>query len=181
VFKPLELLLKLNTETVHSFAEHLVSGFLTISKTDMKILSKNSNRWATLLRVLSITATHPQASVYSYELTRLIVSGHPDSPVTADNFGECVDLLLSFSSGVFGSIGQPRASAIKPQLIKPSTPRGSTGTSAPNITASVSSMKNITPALDMALQAVENLSDLHVIIPRLTEQSEATPRRGIEN
>lgn len=171
--------MKLNTETIHTFAEHLVSGFLAISKNDMKTFSKHPNRWATLLRVLSITATHPHASVFSFELTRLIISDHPDSPVTADNFGECVDLLLSFSAGAFGSIGQPRSSAIKPQIIKTSVPGSSAGSLTPNLISSVPSMRNITPALDMALQAVENLSDLHAIIPRLTEQSEATPRRGI--
>jgi hypothetical protein len=99
----LELLLKLNAEVINIFAEHIVSGFLVIAKTDMSILSKHASRWATLFRILSISATHTFASNISFELTCLIISGHPDSPVTADHFGECVDLLLSFGSGILGA------------------------------------------------------------------------------
>jgi hypothetical protein len=117
VFKPLELLIKLSTETVHTFSEHLVAGFLMIAKTDMSIFSKHSNRWNTLFRVLSITATHPIASAYGFELISLIISGHPGSPITAENFGECVDLLLSFSSGV---VNQNGGNNVGKNIIRPS-------------------------------------------------------------
>jgi hypothetical protein len=125
VFKPLELLSKLKTEAIHVFAEHLIEGFLTIAKTDITILSKHPSRWATLVRVLSISATHPVASFCSFELTCLIIS-HPESPVTADHFGECVDLLLSFSAGVFNT-SNPRPS-LNAKISTTPTPKQQTET-----------------------------------------------------
>ncbi|KAJ3259131.1 GDP/GTP exchange factor for ARF [Boothiomyces macroporosus] len=178
VFKPLELLQSVSSETVHSFAEQLTAGFLAVSKTDMSILSKHPSRWATLIRVLSISATHPIASSYSFELTSLIISGHPDSPVTADHFGECVDLLLSFSSGVFGSFNHGKK-ILKPSSVA-STPESSNANSPsigkegpreqPRATMGV--------ALERALKAVEKLYNLHNIIPKLIQSSGTLPEKA---
>lgn len=167
---------------MHSFAEQLTAGFLAVTKTDISILSKQPSRWETLFRVLSISATHPIASSYSFELTSLLLSGHPDSPVNAEHFGECVDLLLSFSSGVFGSINHIRA-----------TGTSSKGTTASSSSDSVSSpllpkaareqaaKPNMVVALNRALKAIEKLYNLHLIIPRLIDSSGAQSQRGTDS
>jgi brefeldin A-resistance guanine nucleotide exchange factor 1 len=102
VFEPLQRVSNLGTDVVMSIAEHLMAGFVAVGQTDMTMLSKNSVRWSTLMRVLSVSATHPLAASNSFELTSLMIAGHPESPVTAEHFGECVDLLISFSAGVYG-------------------------------------------------------------------------------
>ena len=100
VFEPLEQLSLLPADTILVFGEHLTAGFVSLAKTNMAIFSKHQSRWNILFRILSVNATHPVASLYSFELTCLVISGHPDSPVTAEHFGECVDLLISYSAGV---------------------------------------------------------------------------------
>jgi brefeldin A-resistance guanine nucleotide exchange factor 1 len=132
-----------------------MAGFLAVAKADMAILSKIPFRWTVLFRILSISATHPMASSYSFELTCLIVSGHPDSHVAADHFGDCVDLLLSFS-GVLGPL---------PNLM-PSSP---TRKEAKN---------GISLALDRALKAIEKLYNLHLIIPKLIDASGPQSKRS---
>jgi hypothetical protein len=174
----LELLLSLKTESVYAFAEQLTAGFLAVTKTDMSLLSKQPYRWATLFRVLSISATHPAAATYSFELTCIIISDHPDSPLTAEHFGECVDLLLSFSSGVTGVVRQ---------VTPPSATR------APAITEPLLEVSIISPkkageiqnpgtslALERALEAIEKLYNLHLLIPKLIGTSGAQSQRGTD-
>ncbi|KAJ3373469.1 GDP/GTP exchange factor for ARF [Kappamyces sp. JEL0680] len=173
VFEPLNQLLGLPSETIRIFVEHLIAGFLVITKTDMSILSKHPNRWSVLFRALSISSTHPTASLYSFELTCLIISGHPDSPVTAEHFGECVDLLLSFSSGIFEPVhnkvsavnGSGAVSALPPQ-------------SERSVRAASDMKQSTNGALDRALKAIEKLYNLHLIIPKLIDVSGAQTQRS---
>jgi hypothetical protein len=171
----LELLLHLKTETIHAFAEQLTAGFLAVAKTDMSIFSKNPSRWATIFRVLSIAATHSRAAAYSFELTCIIISDRPGSALTAEHFGECVDLLLSFSSGVIGTMKQftPPLQAIV--LVE----NGSEGQSAPKNVTMEMQKSTFSLAIDRALQAIEKLYNLHLLIPRLVESTRAHSQRGI--
>jgi hypothetical protein len=147
-------ILDLKSEIISSFVEHLTAGFLAVAKTDMSILSKTPARWTVLFRILSIAATHHIASSYSFELICLITSGHPNSPLTADHFGDCVDLLLSFS-GVLGPL---------PNIISASPGRKET-------------KNGVSLALDRALKAIEKLYNLHLIIPKLIDDPETQSKR----
>lgn len=172
----MDLLLSLKTETIYAFAEQLAAGFLAVTKTDMAIFSKHPSRWATLFRVLSTSATHPTAATYSFELTCLIISEHPDSPVTADHFGECVDLLLSFSSGVVDTIKHGTSPAKKTPIL--SEPLNEL--QPPNLVkVSDSQRVSISLALERALQAIEKLYNMHLLIPRLIDSKGTQSQRGI--
>ncbi|KAJ3000135.1 GDP/GTP exchange factor for ARF [Globomyces sp. JEL0801] len=175
VFKPLELLLELSSDTIHIFSEQVTAGFLAVAKTDMTILSKHSSRWSTLFRILSISATHPLASSFSFELTCLIISGHPDSPVTAEHFGECVDLLLSFSSGVIGPSSHVRNNSNNVTTTPAADLKITSPTSA-NIREPIRSQTSV--ALERALTAVEKLYNLHLIIPKLIDISGSQAQRA---
>jgi brefeldin A-resistance guanine nucleotide exchange factor 1 len=169
--------MNLPSETVRIFSEQLMAGFLIIAKTDMSILSKDESRWNILFRILSISSTHAVAAAYSFELTCLIISGHPDSPLTAEHFGECVDLLLSFSSGVVGSIHHLKNST---RLTNTgSIMSGSAGSAQTLQTAGTGAQSKevltMSVALERAMKAVEKLYNLHLIIPKLITLS------GVQN
>jgi golgi-specific brefeldin A-resistance guanine nucleotide exchange factor 1 len=111
VFGVLEKVHSLPTEMILMFGEHLVTGFLTVAKSDFHVLSRNG-RCQVLFRVLSVTAAQPFASTVCFELMSMVVGGHPEAPLTSDYFGDIVDLLVSFSSGVYGTTA-PRSSVTK--------------------------------------------------------------------
>ena len=174
VFESLNLLLNLKSESIQVFVDHLMAGFLAIAKTDMSILSKQPSRWTILFRILSISTTHPIASSYSFEFVCLIVSGHPDSPVTAEHFGECVDLLLSFSSGIPGNVSSNNLPKSSPQLRQ----QQMSSPARKEVVEVQEGLPISTIALDRALKAIEKLYNLHNIIPKLIDTSGAQSQRA---
>nr|KAJ3421719.1 GDP/GTP exchange factor for ARF [Polyrhizophydium stewartii] len=96
IFSQIDKASKLPSETLNAIADSLIAGLLAVIKTDIGIVSRHPERWETVLHLLSATSGNAAAAPYGFEAACLLVSNHPDSPVTAENFGECVDLLISF-------------------------------------------------------------------------------------
>ena len=115
VFSLLEKTAKFHPDVIAQVADTLVGGLLVVLKTDMSTFAKPS-RWSILTQILSSTASHPTAGTNSFEAACIILSNQPDSPVCAENFGECVDLLLSYShvssNTVLSDTQLPRAAAV---------------------------------------------------------------------
>ena len=178
-FAPLEQISGLPAETVLVFGEHLTAGFVALAKANMGVFSKHQSRWNILFRVLSVNSTHPVASAFSFELTCIVISGHPDSPVTAEHFGECVDLLISYSSGVHS----PQVPNKMAQMTRTTTTIDSPSNllSVPSGSLKYPSIKvrgKMGQALERALLAVEKIYSLHLLIPKLVEQGNVPSRRG---
>jgi hypothetical protein len=96
LFQALEMLMSLPSEQLSPVVEQLLAGLLLLVKTDPSILNRYG-KWEVVLHLLSATAMHPEAAKYSFELSCLLINDSGESPV-ADNFGECVDLLVSFAT-----------------------------------------------------------------------------------
>ena len=96
VFKPINALRKLPQETFNLIAEQLMAGFLEVVKSDWKIFT-NHERWETIMLLMAKTCMHLTASKYSFEVITFFVS-ETSTVLTAENFGECVDLLISFAA-----------------------------------------------------------------------------------
>jgi len=146
-----------------------------------------------------MTSMHPEAAKYAFEATTILVSGispphTPDdnrenskssimSSVTPENFGECVDLLISFASAAGNSDQTLHANAhiINGSQTSVSKINPSKATSSPRnnpdalrVSSSAVNGSNI----ERAIQAIGQLYKLHTRIPALKEQSQMGAERG---
>ena len=56
------------------------------------------SRWDAVISLLTMANTHPEAARYAFDAALVLVPETPDIVLTPQNFGECVDLLISFST-----------------------------------------------------------------------------------
>jgi golgi-specific brefeldin A-resistance guanine nucleotide exchange factor 1 len=127
VFASLNVLSSLPQETLMNVAEQLMAGMLLLIKTDPSIVLRYS-KWETILHLLSSTSMHPDAAKYSYEASCILVNESPDSNVSIDNFGECVDLLISFSVAAGGVLaGETRVNGVAMDSTNANSTPGSKG------------------------------------------------------
>ncbi|KAJ3249664.1 GDP/GTP exchange factor for ARF, partial [Borealophlyctis nickersoniae] len=101
VFQSLDLLASLPPDTLTTIAEQLMAGLLLLIQTDPTVVTRHA-RWETLLALLSSTSMHPDAARYGFKAACLIVSDKEESAITAENFGECVDLVIGFAAAAGG-------------------------------------------------------------------------------
>ncbi|KAH9248773.1 hypothetical protein BASA81_013568 [Batrachochytrium salamandrivorans] len=194
IFALLDKVSKLSVDLLNVMSESLIAGLLAVIMTDISIVAKHQSRWLTVLHVLSATSSHPGAAPFGFEAACLLVSNHPDSPVTADNFGECVDLLISFVTAtgpnVANSFENPHPPA--PIPISGVPPMGGTLSRTPTrdskkspearsplISHRADSHRStqLSP-LERALKAVEKLYSLHTKIPKLIEATGIQAQRA---
>lgn len=83
-------------------ASDLSIGLSQIFKLGTKWLSVSSNRavWHSAVSLLQLTAAVPSAVGFSFEATSLLLT---EESVTAENYGECVDLLLAYPASLASS------------------------------------------------------------------------------
>lgn len=95
----------LPSDTFNAIAVGLLAGITSLVQTDWTVFSV-SERWEMIMHLLSMTSMHPEASKYSFECASLLISEKTELSLTLENFGECVDLLISFAAS--GNIEQVR-------------------------------------------------------------------------
>ncbi|KAL5038865.1 GDP/GTP exchange factor for ARF [Batrachochytrium dendrobatidis] len=196
IFGLLDKVSKFPADLMHAVGESLVAGLLSVLMTNISIVAKHQSRWLTVLHVLSATSSHPGAASFGFEAACLLVSNHPDSPVTADNFGECVDLLISFVTATASSTGaittstelQPLISNVQighvsghtsPARVSVREQRSQTEARSPLLVhrAEPICSTQLSP-LDRALMAIEKLYKLQTKIPKLIETTGIQSKRA---
>jgi hypothetical protein len=104
LFKSLNPILALSLESFSGISEQLMAGLAVIVKTSWPIFA--GPRSELLLELLSRTAMLVPASRYAFQVAEYAISDLPDTSgsfVSSENFGDCVDLLISFASMSSGS------------------------------------------------------------------------------
>ncbi|KAJ3033358.1 GDP/GTP exchange factor for ARF [Rhizophlyctis rosea] len=166
VFNSLDLLTHLPPDTFTAIAERLMAGVLALIKTDSSVFVKHA-KWDTVLTLLSSTSMHPQAARYSFEAASILVTESKESVVTAENFDQCVDLLIGYAAGA-GVVGGGGGEG------------GSLGGESPRVGKKAVGGKGRPPQaiVERAVKALDKLYRLHSKIPRLVEESGIKPNRA---
>ena len=81
-----------------------MAGLVALIKADSSLFVRHC-KWNTVVGLLTSAAMHPQAARYGFEATKILITDSKESAVTAENFGECVDLLIGYSVGAGGGFG----------------------------------------------------------------------------
>ncbi|TPX61513.1 hypothetical protein PhCBS80983_g01054 [Powellomyces hirtus] len=177
IFDSLAALTSLPQESFNAIAEQLMAGLVFILKSDPSIIKRNTH-WDAIFTLLARASMVPAASRHSFEATCLIISDGTDSScVSAENFGDCVDLLIGYA--VAARVAVPGSAPLGTAL-----PRGRSssspinggmagGGSGPTSPTLGSNMRNATSqaAVDQALRALDKLFRLHLRIPSLVQKS----------
>ncbi|KAJ3194456.1 GDP/GTP exchange factor for ARF [Irineochytrium annulatum] len=190
VVPSLDLLKGLPSEPLNSVAEQTTAGLLTLIKADPTLIVRH-RLWDTTLHLLSATSMHPEAAKYGFEAACVLVGDGPDSGVTIETFGECVDLLISFAAAAGGIIVSGGGAAAPGGTDAPA----GAGASRNNSSASTSMDQGLdkngsrhgsprTPrrslaqksqatqgAIDRAVKALDRLFKLQFKIPKLIQQT----------
>lgn len=130
----------LDLERKTDLIEQLLCGFLAVAKIDLSFLSSHSNRCGLIFKLITIGSNQSLSST-SFELASLMLNSS-DSIITHENFGDCVDLLISFSAVRESSDEQYHF---------------------------IDNRK--TQSLAIAMKSIEKLHNLYIIIPKLIESS----------
>ncbi|TPX41417.1 hypothetical protein SeMB42_g05585 [Synchytrium endobioticum] len=195
VLQSLHLLRSIPLDSVQAIAVHLMAGLLVLIKTDNSIFSRNSS-WDGILPLLTMAATHPEAARYAFDAASALIPETFDVVLTPQNFGECVDFLISFStaagvifSAVNSNVGNnnslSRGSGSTDRINAPS-PRfapavnGRRGAeSAKGIqSASAGRSQLLQDSIDRATKSLDKLYKLHVKIPKYVECAQCSPERA---
>ncbi|KAJ3296061.1 GDP/GTP exchange factor for ARF [Rhizoclosmatium sp. JEL0117] len=155
VFQAIELITSLPQETISVVAEQLMAGFLQLIKTDPSLILRYP-KWDAVLHLLSSTSMHFEASRFSLEAACILVSDGSNSSLTADNFGDCVDLLLSFVTSAGGVILNVGAAA--------GSPDGRAAAMSPRVSQK---SLHVQAATERAIKALEKVFSLNAKIPGL--------------
>jgi hypothetical protein len=75
--------------------DQLLCGFLAIAKLDVSFISSHPERWIAVFKFIAI-ASKQSNSPTSFELTSCLMDA-PETSLNHENFGEFVDILISFS------------------------------------------------------------------------------------
>ncbi|CAG8666174.1 10931_t:CDS:10, partial [Ambispora leptoticha] len=153
VLQSLELLKALPREVINAVGEQMMAGILNLIKSDASYI-RGKAPWETVFYLLSATSNHPQASKYSFETIACLVGEHKN--ISIHNFSESVELLTEFASAATFTGG----SEIHNDYNKNSRFRIS---------------KTQTAIIERARRAVELLYQLYIEIPKLLNDSEASP------
>ncbi|KAJ3392024.1 GDP/GTP exchange factor for ARF [Entophlyctis sp. JEL0112] len=168
VVESLDILSSMSEQALTHVAEQLLAGFLQLIKTDPNLIIRYS-KWNSVKRLLNTSSLHPEASRFGLEVVFILVNEGPSSPVNADNFGDCVELLLGFanSAGVFFLNSANVASS-------PEIPRsaGVTTKPAPKITPAVQA------ACERGMRALDKVFSLTARIPGLISNASIGRERG---
>ncbi|KAI9341953.1 hypothetical protein BDR26DRAFT_859844 [Obelidium mucronatum] len=159
VFQSLDMLTSLPVEVLNIVAEQLMAGLLQVIKTDPSLILRYP-RWDAVLHLLSGTAMHPEASRFSLEAACILVSSDTNSPLTAESFGDCVDLLLSFVTSAGGIVLNSTAQV--------GSPDGRGSVTSPRV---VQKNLNAQAATERALKALDKLFSLSSKIPALVSKA----------
>ncbi|KAJ3048959.1 GDP/GTP exchange factor for ARF, partial [Rhizophlyctis rosea] len=162
IFEALDLLVNLPADIFNLIAERAMAGVVALIKVD-SALFVNYCKWDTIVELLTSSAMHPQAARYGFEATGILVTESRESVVTAENFGECVDLLIGYSVGAGAGSG-----------VEAVSPGGS-----PKVGRRVTvKTKPAQANTDRALKALEHLYRLHLKIPILIKEGGIKPNRA---
>ncbi|KAI8908816.1 hypothetical protein DFJ77DRAFT_433654 [Powellomyces hirtus] len=154
IFDSLAALTSLPQESFNAIAEQLMAGLVFILKSDPSIIKRNTH-WDAIFTLLARASMVPAASRHSFEATCLIISDGTDSScVSAENFGDCVDLLIGYA--VAARVAVPGSAPL--------------GTASPRGRSS-SSPINGGMAGGGTLRALDKLFRLHLRIPSLVQKS----------
>ncbi|KAJ3094625.1 GDP/GTP exchange factor for ARF [Phlyctochytrium planicorne] len=178
VFESLDLLSSLPADAFNQVAEQIMAGLLSLVKLDHTLIVRHS-RWNTVLHLLSSTSTHPEAVRSGFEIACILVNEGPDSMVTVENFGECVDLFIGFASASGSIVANGEKGGSDPNLAKQNLVTGdytiersaSRGGSPRVPRKSVPGSKVISTAIEIGIKSLEKLFKLHHKIPRLIQQT----------
>ncbi|KAI8618119.1 hypothetical protein BC830DRAFT_1110414 [Chytriomyces sp. MP71] len=121
VFQAIDMLTTLPQETLNNVSEQLTAGMLQLIKTDPTLMTRYP-KGERVLHLLAATSMHQEASRYSLEAASLLVGDSANSLVTGDNFGDCVDLLLSFATSAGGIILAAENGILNKTMASPRTP-----------------------------------------------------------
>ncbi|CAG8791769.1 17265_t:CDS:2, partial [Acaulospora morrowiae] len=94
ILQAIELLGTLPHEVINSVGEQMMAGILNLIKSDANYI-RGKKPWETVFTLLRETATHPQASKYSFDAAASLV--RESKNINSDNFNECVELLAEFA------------------------------------------------------------------------------------
>ncbi|KAJ3135959.1 GDP/GTP exchange factor for ARF [Physocladia obscura] len=155
VFRSIQALTSLSQAALNIVAEQLMAGLLQLIKTDPTLIRRYPKA-GDIVHLLSATALHTEASRFSLEIACILVSEGPSSPMTADNFGECIDLLMSFSNAT-GVITLNSLASASPEP-------GKGAAISPRITSTQKSTV-VQAANERAAKALDKVFSLNVRIP----------------
>lgn len=144
-----------------------MAGLSSVLKSDWQAFC-NGNRLNIVLSLASLTSSHPEAAKYSIEITSTVLADKNESVFEEpENFSECVDLLLSFSSAAAGYYSSNSAQingvadgvdAASPKVRRKALPNQE--------------------SVERAISALEMLFKLHFIIPKLIKRTEIRSERA---
>ncbi|KAJ3016867.1 GDP/GTP exchange factor for ARF [Thoreauomyces humboldtii] len=185
IVSALSLVLTVPQDIFNAIAEQTMSGLLAIFKSDLTIVSRDLH-WDVIFNLVARAGPHPEASRTSFEIACILISDKPaDSVVNGENFGECVDLLISYAAAArlvpagMGNASPSVRSASSPLnpglLAAGSSPGSPVLGSRDNLAARSSANQG---AVDQALRALDKLFRLHYAIPGLMEKSDMKIKRG---
>lgn len=197
VFKLLDTLRNLPSDIMASVSEQMMAGVLVLVKTNMDTL-RNHGRLETIMSLLSACSVYPEAAKYAFEAVAVILAettetGNPSQPsiINHDNFGEYVDLLISFAGAarVMAVSGNNASIHSDDDGFDSSSDRKSSRNESPRPTGRPGSGRNVSPSnvartpssqasIDRAIKAVEQLYKLHAKIPLLTEGANIKSERA---
>ncbi|KAJ3412584.1 GDP/GTP exchange factor for ARF [Chytridiales sp. JEL 0842] len=175
VFEALDMLLAMSPELMNVVSEQLLAGFVLLVKTDPTIFTRYG-KWESILHFLSSTSLHPEAAKYSFELACLVINDNGDPPVT-DNFGECVDLLISYATSAATVVANGSMPGEKPsqsesakgsaELLNGRNDSGNREGSPRGRKPVVQKSVSVQNAVDRAVKALEKLFRLHTKVPKM--------------
>ncbi|CAG8513943.1 11930_t:CDS:10 [Ambispora gerdemannii] len=153
VLQSLELLKALPLEVINAVGEQMMAGILNLIKSDASYI-RGKAPWETVFYLLGATSNHPQASRYSFETIACLVGEHKN--ISIHNFSESVELLTEFASAAtFTGESEMHNDNNKNSRLRIS--------------------KTQSAIIERARRAVELLYQLYVEIPKLLNDSEASP------
>ncbi|KAI8838851.1 hypothetical protein BJ741DRAFT_562615 [Chytriomyces cf. hyalinus JEL632] len=153
VFQSIDLLTALPQETLTIVSEQLTAGLLQLIKTDPTLIPRYP-KCEQVLHLLAATSMHPESARYSLDAVCILVGDSlvPGCLLTADSFGDCVDLLLSFATSAGGILLGAQG---EPSVKTAASPR-----------PTVKSV-NAQAASDRAVRALDRVFALHSKIPAM--------------
>ncbi|KAI9144046.1 hypothetical protein BKA69DRAFT_1122695 [Paraphysoderma sedebokerense] len=149
ILKSLEIIQNLPNDVFDSISDSVMAGLLSLVQSD-KSLKSGRQQWEVVTKFLFRTIAHPSASRFSYETTTFVVLEDGGSNISNNNFSECVELLIGFSTAA-------AKSSLATEIVKsPSRQKPS---------------KQQFGSIERAVKSLEILYGMHHRIPHLIAQS----------
>lgn len=113
IFELITHIVQITPDVASSVTDPLIKGIKLYLNQNPNSTTFKGERLQLIFLIISIGSSQPSSMRHAFDCALSIITSHPESAVTSENFGECVDMMISF---IIAGSSTSLSSSLQPSL-----------------------------------------------------------------